>query len=381
MVTMSASGDEVEILVYDYYAMMNTTGSDMVTVTLSNLPSTLAGKDLFLTHFRVDETHSNPYSIWTSQGSPTAPTEAQWQAMKAHQQLELLQPVSKATVTTTYTIPAFTIPRQAGSLIILGVNRPVTGRNALVEIEGEDYDGQSGATKEDSNDTGVGQSIAVGNGGYLFFNNVDFSDAGVGAVQLRVNAQSATTLQLRADSQTGTLLGTCQVAATGGSWATQTCTLTQTTGVHTLYVVFGGSVRLNYMKFQQATSGTGTGGMAGGGVGGRDAGGGVGGVTGAGAGGSSSSGNGGAGIGGFGAGGGVVSGLGGSDVSGSGGAGPGGSGSGGNAGSGGSALSGGGGCGCDVGNAGRSSETLLIFGLGLVATVSVLRRRRAGPRR
>ena len=47
-------------------------------------------------------------------------------------------------------------------------------------IEGEDYDGQSGATKEDSNDTDLGQSIAGNSGSYVFFDNVDFSDAGVG---------------------------------------------------------------------------------------------------------------------------------------------------------------------------------------------------------
>src|SRR6185369_3608175 len=106
--------------------------------------------------------------------------------------------------------------------LILGVNRPVTGRNALVEIEGEDYDGQSSGTKEDSNDTGLGQSISVAAGGSLFFNNVDFSDAGVGSVQLRVNAAAATTLTLRADSATGTVIGTCNVAATT-AWQTQTC--------------------------------------------------------------------------------------------------------------------------------------------------------------
>ena len=97
------------------------------------------------------------------------------------------------------------------------MKRPVTGRNALVEIEGEDYDGQSGVTKEDSNDSPPWDSRSpLASGGYVFYEVVDFSDAGVGAVQLRVNAQTATTLELRADSQTGTLLGTCQVAATGG---------------------------------------------------------------------------------------------------------------------------------------------------------------------
>ena len=63
MATTSAGGDEVQILVYNSFATLNTTGSDDVTVTVSNLPAALAGKEVFVTHFRVDETHSNPYSV------------------------------------------------------------------------------------------------------------------------------------------------------------------------------------------------------------------------------------------------------------------------------------------------------------------------------
>src|SRR5262249_7468446 len=270
MVTKSAGDDEIQILVYNTYATLNSTGTDNVTVNVSNLPAALMGKQVFVTHFRVDETHSSPYSVWTGQGSPANPTETQWQAMRQAQHLALLEAVSTTTVTGTFST-TMTLPRQAGSLVIVGLKRPVTGRNALVEIEGEDYDGQSGVTKEDSNDTStLGQSINGRQGSYAFFYNVDFSDAGVGSVQLRVNAQSATTLELRAASQTGTLLGTCQVSATAGAWATQTCALTQTSGVGRLFVVFGGTLRLNWLKFQPAGGGSGTGGTGGGdaGVGG-----------------------------------------------------------------------------------------------------------------
>src|SRR5262249_24890930 len=110
MATTSAAGDELQVLVYDYYATLNSTAPDMVTVTVNTAPSALPAKELFGTHFRVDETHSNPSSVWSSQGKPTNPTEAQWQAMRAQQHLALLQPVSKATVTTTYTT-TFSIPR------------------------------------------------------------------------------------------------------------------------------------------------------------------------------------------------------------------------------------------------------------------------------
>jgi len=263
MATTSANGDEVQILVYNFFATLNTTGTDDVTVTVSNLPAALAGKEVFVTHFRVDEVHSNPYSVWVSQGSPTNPSEEQWRAMRQAQHLSLLQPVSKATVSNTYTA-SFTMPRQAGSLLVVGLKRPLIGRNAFVEIEGEDYDGQSGATQESSNDTTLGQSIAGTSGSYVYFENVDFSDASASAVQLRVAAQSDTSLELRGNSQTGPLLGTCAVAATDGAWATQTCQVAQTSGLGRLFVSFGGAARLNWLKFQPIEGGGTTDGGAGG---------------------------------------------------------------------------------------------------------------------
>jgi xylan 1,4-beta-xylosidase len=282
LATTSAGQDEIQIIVYDYYAAINSTGTDNVTITVNNLPAALAGKEVFVTHFRVDDSHSNPYGVWVGQGKPANPSEAQWQAMRQAQHLALLQPVSKTTLTSSYTT-TFTLPRQAASLVILGLNRPLTGRNAFVEIEGEDYDGQSGVTRQDSNDTSLGQSIAAGSGSFVYFENVDLGDAGVNAVQLRVAAQADTTLELHADNQTGPLLGACAVTATAGAWATQTCTLAQTAGVHRLYLTFGGTVRLNWLEFQGPAGGPGSGG----------AGAGSGGSTGAGSGGSTGAGSGG----------------------------------------------------------------------------------------
>jgi xylan 1,4-beta-xylosidase len=408
MATMSAAGDEIQILVYDQYATMNTTGNDSVTVTVSNLPAALAGKQVFFTQFIVDETHSNPYYVWNMQGKPTSPTEAQWQAMRAKQHLELMQAVSKPTLSTSWT-NTFTINRQAGSLLILGLTRPVVGRNAFVEIEGEDYDGQMGATREDSNDTGQGQAIAANSGSYTYYESVDFSDAGVGAVQLRIVAATATTIELHADTQTGPLVGSCAIAATGtgAAWATQTCTLTPTTGVHRLYLNFGGTVHLNWMKFQKAASSTGTGGMGGGG--GTSGGGGRGGSSGGvGTGAGGTTGSGGVGSGAAGttgnatgvagttgnatgaAGTGDVTGAAGTgDITGaagtgdlSGAAGTSGTGAGGTTGGPGAGgttpASGGGGCGCRVGDAG-SPATVLPFGFAAVLLGS--RRRRSRRRR
>jgi hypothetical protein len=354
LATKSAAQDEIQIIVYNYYSTVKTTGSDNVTVNVSNLPAALAGKELFVTQFLVDETHSNPYSVWLSQTKPNNPTEAQWQQMRKAQHLALAQPVSKKTVDTSFST-SFTLNKQGATLILLGLKRPLTGRNALVEIEGEDYDGQSGATKEDSNDTGLGQSISVTANGSVYFENVDYTDGGAASVQLRVKSQADATVELHADSQTGALLGKCTVPSTSNTWTTAACTLDQTaTGMARLYLVFSGAMHLNWLKFAAATTSTGAGGAGGGAAGS------VGGSTG-GTGGSTASGAGGSAAGGGGAAGGV---------------------GGGNSGSGGT-TSGpghgkGSGCSCEVGGARRPSAMLLLTGL---LTVMMFRLRKQRVRR
>ena len=375
LVTKSAAEDELQIIVYNAYSTVKTTGSDSVTVNVSNLPAALAGKEVFVTQFLVDETHSNPYSVWVAQGKPKSPTEAQWQDMRKAQHLALAQPVSKKTVDTSFTT-SFTLNKQGATLILVGLKRPLTGRNALVELEGEDYDGQSGATKEDSNDTSLGQAISVTANGSVYFENVDYTDAGVGSLQLRVKSQAAGTVELHADSQAGTLLGTCMVASTSNAWATQTCTLPQTVaGVARLYLVFGGAMHLNWLKFLPAsTAATGAGGQNGGSAG---HGGGTGGSIVLGTGGSVTGSGGGVGSGG--AAGGANGATGGSTNTGGAGNATGGPGSGGNVGSGGTTPPGGGGksggCSCDVGGPRRPSSTLLV--VMFVATVVGLRKSRA----
>ena len=410
MATMSQAGDSIQILVYDYFAKLNTSGTDMVTINLSNIPSALAGKQVFVTQFVVDETHSNPYNVWEGQSKPGDPTEAQLQALRAAQHLALMQPVSMMKVDTSYTT-SFTMNRQSGTLLILSLQRPVTGRDALAPMEGEDYDGQSGATKEDSNDTDLGQSISVTAGGSIFYDVVDFSDAGVGAVQMRVQASSATSVEFHADSASGPSLGQCAIASTGGMWATQSCTLTATTGVHTLYAIFAGAAHLNWLQFQAASAGSGgsdgsggttgsggspssSGGVTGTGTGGNGSGSGgavgpgTGGATVAGTGGSrsgtggSTSGTGGSVVAGTGGnavastGGNTVSGTGGSTVAGTGGA-DSGSGNSSGSGSGGAAPSASGGkAGCSCEDASRPGSAGMLPVLGLAAMLRLRRRRR-----
>jgi glucosylceramidase len=248
LVTANGDGSEVQIIVYNYYSTLATTGTDNVTVTLSNLP--FAGKEGYVTRFAVDETHTNPYSVWAGQNKPSAPTEAQWEEMHKAQHLMPVDPIAKQTFEATYSA-TFAVPKQGAAMLILGLKRPLTGRNALLPLEGEDFDGQSGLTKEDSADSTMGQSVSVTANGWAYFENVDYTDTGVDTVQLRVKTAAATTVELHAETATGTLLGTCALTSTSDAWATQTCKLSQpVTGVAKLYVVFGGALHLNWLQFQ-----------------------------------------------------------------------------------------------------------------------------------
>ena len=73
-----------------------------------------------LTHYRVDTTHSNPYTVWKAQGSPATPTAAQYKALEAASELATLKG-SPATIAVTdgrATLP-ITLPRQAVSLVVV----------------------------------------------------------------------------------------------------------------------------------------------------------------------------------------------------------------------------------------------------------------------
>jgi hypothetical protein len=169
---------------------------------------------------------------------------------------------------------------------------------------------------------------AIENGDFIKVKGVDFA-SGATSLDVRVAAAgSGGNIEARLDSQTGTLVGTCAVASTGGAqtWTTKTCPISGASGKHDLFFVFtGGSGSLfnfNWWKFHGVSAldgGQGTGGGTGadaaaGGTGGTGSGGsggtqtGSGGAGRGGAAGSSAIGTGGAqtgsgGTGGFGAGG------------------------------------------------------------------------------
>ena len=100
---------------------------------------------------------------------------------------------------------------------------------------------------------------SIHNGDFIKVKGVDFG-AGANSFIARVaSATSGGNIELRLDTTTGPLVGTCAVAGTGGwqTWATRTCSVSGATGKHDLYLKFtGGSGLLfnfNWWKFNSAT--------------------------------------------------------------------------------------------------------------------------------
>jgi hypothetical protein len=113
------------------------------------------------------------------------------------------------------------------------------------QVEAETIAFSSGLKTEVCNDSGGGMNVtSINNGDYIKVKDVDFQD-GVVSFDARVSSSSSNAkIELRLDSQNGTLLGTCDVSG-ASSWTTKTCSVSGGSGKHDLFLRFtGGSGNL-----------------------------------------------------------------------------------------------------------------------------------------
>jgi alpha-L-fucosidase len=123
--------------------------------------------------------------------------------------------------------------------------------------EAETYNSQSGIATETCGEGGL-DVCNIENGDWIAFNNFNFSSNPTGFQARVASATSGGNIEIRLDSSTGTLVGTCAVAGTGGwqTYTTKTCSVSGATGTHTLYLKFtGGSGYLFNVNWFQFTGG------------------------------------------------------------------------------------------------------------------------------
>ena len=117
-VLASRRQDEVAIMVWHYHDD-DVAGPDAaVTIDAAGLAGAAARASV--THYRIDDRHSNAYAEWLRMGSPVAPDPAQYAAMQRASELGVLEPSPAAVALSDgKATVSFTLPRQGVSLLVL----------------------------------------------------------------------------------------------------------------------------------------------------------------------------------------------------------------------------------------------------------------------
>jgi xylan 1,4-beta-xylosidase len=85
-----------------------------VRLSIAGLP---AAGEVLVEHYRIDNDHSNAYTVWQQMGSPQKPTAEQYGRLEAAGQLQLLHSPEWLPVKDGKLEMAFPVPCQSVSLL------------------------------------------------------------------------------------------------------------------------------------------------------------------------------------------------------------------------------------------------------------------------
>ena len=106
---------ETQIVIYSHNNDRDFHEESEITVTVSGL----ADGTHKLSHFRIDNEHSNAYAEFVRQGEPLFPEGEVYDAIKARDELEKLTEDAEITVKDGKAVLSFTAPAHAVSLLII----------------------------------------------------------------------------------------------------------------------------------------------------------------------------------------------------------------------------------------------------------------------
>jgi xylan 1,4-beta-xylosidase len=86
----AADGHGAAVMVWNYHDAEKTGDSAAAAVTVKGLPKGVSR--VRITHYRIDDSHSNAYTVWKAMGSPQNPSAAQIAELKGKEGLQLLEP-------------------------------------------------------------------------------------------------------------------------------------------------------------------------------------------------------------------------------------------------------------------------------------------------
>jgi len=85
----TADGREAAVLLWNYHDEEKSSPSLPASVSVRGLPKTATR--VLVTHYRIDDTHSNAYTVWKAMGSPQKPSAEQIAELKSKDGLQLLE--------------------------------------------------------------------------------------------------------------------------------------------------------------------------------------------------------------------------------------------------------------------------------------------------
>jgi xylan 1,4-beta-xylosidase len=115
---LATKGDrEAAVLAWNYHDVDGAAEAVPTTITIVGIPAGV--HRVLLQHYRVDDTHSNSYTVWQAMGSPQQPTTKQYAELQAAGQLELLTSPVWLDVSDGQVKVTTDLPRQGISLLHL----------------------------------------------------------------------------------------------------------------------------------------------------------------------------------------------------------------------------------------------------------------------
>lgn len=113
----TASGDRVEILVWNYHDDIVEAAPAVVTLDVALPPA--VGTRVRVSHTRVDSTHGDAFSAWRSQGSPAAPSAQQLAELRVAMEPQALEAARVIDAIDGGVSLSFELPRFGLSLVTL----------------------------------------------------------------------------------------------------------------------------------------------------------------------------------------------------------------------------------------------------------------------
>ena len=116
---------QTAVLLWNYHDDDVPATGASVTVTIRGLPGSV--DRVLLQHYRIDDRHSNAYTLWKEMGSPQDPTPEQYTRLQAAGQLQMLDSPKWITVEHGAMSVDIQLPRAALSLVARDLQGTLAG--------------------------------------------------------------------------------------------------------------------------------------------------------------------------------------------------------------------------------------------------------------